>query len=371
MTVPDSSDICIVGGGPAGLAAAIAITKAGYGVVLFDCAVPPIDKACGEGLLPDGLAALKILGVELPSEAGHPFKGIRFSDGSSVAFATFSGRTGLGLRRTALHSVLVQRAQQVGVQLCWGVKNVQLAAGVLSVNGSAVKSNFVIAADGQNSAMRRQAGLTRIVRESRRYGFRRHYRIQPWSSYMELHWGKRSQLYVTPVASDEVGVALISRDPTLRLDCALNEFPEVRSRLQGAAFSSSERGALSVSRRLHRISTNNLALIGDASGSVDALTGEGIGLAFRQSLVLADALKSGSLENYRVQHRRLSRRPRLMAGLLLLLDKHPGLQRRVLASLASHPAAFEAMLEFHVGEGSLSDLFSWRVLDFCRGFLSY
>ncbi len=370
MTIPDNADVCIVGGGPAGLSAAVALGMSGFRVVVFDCAVPPIDKACGEGLLPDSLAALADLGVYVPPETGIPFRGIRFSGRYSSAVADFPASSGLGIRRTILHSLLVGRAQQLGITLCWGAKNVHLTPGGVSVSGSILKSKFVIAADGQNSAMRRAAGLDGAVHESRRYAFRRHYRIKPWSAYVELHWGRSSQLYVTPISGDEVGVALISRDPALRLDRALENFPEVRRRLQGACPTSTERGSLSMSRTLQRVSSKNFALIGDASGSVDALTGEGLGLSFRQSLALAKALRSGNLDSYRTQHRKLSRRPRLMASLLLLLDRHPSIQKRALASLASRPATFEALLAIHVGERSISDLLSWRSLDFCRAFLT-
>ncbi len=367
MTVPENADVCIVGAGPAGLSAAIAVRvrSPGVSVAVFDCAVPPIDKACGEGLLPDSLAALAALGVNVPPEAGFRFRGIRFA----AAHCSPVGRlpaAGLGLRRTALHSLLVARAQELGVTSYWGAKNVRLVPGGLSVDGRHLKAKFVIAADGQNSSMRRQAALHQVTHESRRYGFRRHYCVKPWSSYMELHWGPGSQIYITPVSAEEIGVALISRDPTLRLDRALEQFPEVRARLQGASFASSERGSLSVSRTLRRVSTKDFALVGDASGSIDALTGEGMGLSFRQALALADSLESGNLGSYAAQHRSLSRRPRIMASLLLLLDRHPGLQKRVLASLASRPAAFEALLAIHVGQGSISDL-SCSLLDFCLG----
>ncbi|MGB8062426.1 MAG: FAD-binding protein, partial [Candidatus Sulfotelmatobacter sp.] len=49
-----STDVFVIGGGPAGLAAAIAARKCGLRVIVADAAQPPIDKACGEGLMPDG-----------------------------------------------------------------------------------------------------------------------------------------------------------------------------------------------------------------------------------------------------------------------------------------------------------------------------
>ena len=67
--VPSETDVFVVGGGPAGLASAIAARRNGFDVVIADSARPPIDKACGEGLMPDGVAALRRIGVELGARA--------------------------------------------------------------------------------------------------------------------------------------------------------------------------------------------------------------------------------------------------------------------------------------------------------------
>ena len=71
--VPSETDVFVVGGGPAGLAAAIAARQRGFEVVVADSAQPPIDKACGEGLMPDGVAALARLGVAATSATASPF----------------------------------------------------------------------------------------------------------------------------------------------------------------------------------------------------------------------------------------------------------------------------------------------------------
>src|SRR5207253_2995692 len=74
---PSQTDVFVIGGGPAGLAAAIAARKRGFEVVVADGAQPPIDKACGEGVMPDGVAALARLGVAATINHGFPFHGIR------------------------------------------------------------------------------------------------------------------------------------------------------------------------------------------------------------------------------------------------------------------------------------------------------
>jgi len=157
------------------------------------------------------------------------------------------------------------------------------------------------------------------------------------------------------VAPDEVCAALLTRHPHLRLDAALPCFPDLAQRFQGAETLSEERGALTYTRRLRRIYRGRTALIGDASGSVDAITGEGMGLAFRQAPALADALVADNLDQYQAAHRRLSRRPAFMAQLMLTLDRFPRLRPRALRAFASEPEIFESLLAMHVGELSGSD----------------
>ena len=104
------TDVFVVGGGPAGLAVAIAARNRGFSVTVADIAQPPIDKACAEGIMPDGLAALRKLGVNIPLDAASSFQGIRFSDGESSVRARFAQGPGLGIRRTKLHEILIDKA---------------------------------------------------------------------------------------------------------------------------------------------------------------------------------------------------------------------------------------------------------------------
>jgi 2-polyprenyl-6-methoxyphenol hydroxylase-like FAD-dependent oxidoreductase len=308
--------------------------------------------------------------VGIPTSAGFPFRGVRFAGAGCSVVADFPVEMAIGLRRTVLHKLLVDRAEEVGVELCWGTKGARLIRGGLNVNGQQIRAKFIVGADGQHSLIRRRGGLDRSWRETRRYGFRRHYRIAPWSPYMEMHWGARSQIYITPVSGTEICVAVMSRDPRVRLEQELENFPRIQSRLSSAQPCSSEAGAISASRALRRVWKGRLALIGDASGSVDAIAGEGLGLSFRQALALARALKAGDLSQYQAAHRRLARRPSLMASLMLSLEKNQAFQARVLASLAKNPEVFSSLLAIHVGGGSFLDLCSPRLLSFGLAFLA-
>ena len=349
-------DVFVVGGGPAGLAAAIAARGRGLRVVIADGAMPPIDKPCGEGLMPDGIDALQKLGVEIPSDDIYPFRGIRFVNGTGEAEAVFPGGSAYGIRRTALHRILIEHAFSCGVTMLWQSAVTGLHPDGVLVAGKLVPARSIVGADGSSSRVRRWAGLDGHKKKNLRFGFRRHYHVAPWTDFMELHWGNcqrdACQIYVTPVGPEEICVALISSNPHLRLDEALQEFPVLAARLGHAAHASTERGAVTVSRTLRRVYRGNTALVGDASGGVDAITGEGLCLAFRQAALLADCLADGNLARYQAEHRRLIRRPALMARLMLLMGNHARLRQGAMQIFAVRPRSFSALLSLHVSDTS-------------------
>jgi menaquinone-9 beta-reductase len=350
--VSQGADVLIIGGGPAGLAAAIAAQMKGFDVTVADGAKPPIDKACGEGLMPSTMAALRQLGVAICPGDGQVFRGIRFVDAATSVEASFPGASGVGVRRTVLHQKMVERAQDCGIALLWNTPVAGLSRDGVILGSSVIKARWVIGADGIHSRVRRWIGLDAKARQEIRFAQRRHYRVKAWTDCMEIHWGQKTQAYVTPLSNDETCVALISSDPRMRLEEAWREFPKLANYLRHAEPSSTARGAVTVTRRLGQVYRENVALTGDASGSVDAITGEGLCLSFRQAIALADALANGELENYQHAHRRLARRPNTIGRLLLLLDRYPSLRKRALRGLAEDPELFARLLAAHLGKAS-------------------
>jgi len=355
------------------LACAIAAALQGLRVQVIDGMTPPIDKACGEGLMPDTLAALARLGIDMEDPghpvAGHPFQGIRFLDcqpapaANAVAQASFPSSPGRGVSRLRLHQRLLDRAAEVGVGFHWQtvVKGIEQENGTIGQGSGvtvhtthgALRARFLIGADGHQSRVRSWAGLDGAKVTGRRVGLRQHFTIAPWASYVEVYWSAHGQAYVTPVSPSEVCVAFIARQKFPSVAAALGCFPQLQARLAAAPLSDSPRGSITLSRKLHRVTRGSIALLGDASGSVDAVTGEGLSLCFRQGLALADALAAGDLAEYQRAHTALRRLPHLMAGLLLLLDRSPRLRARVFALFERRPHLFAHLLEVHVGESPL------------------
>ena len=368
---PDSPDLFVVGGGPAGLAFAILAAQRGLRVAVADHNRPPIDKACGEGLMPDTLASINALGITFDTSEGSPFVGIRFCDANTAACAQagFGHGFGIGIRRTLLHSRLVERASALGVMLLWSRRISFAASDRIFCDGRPVHSKWVIGADGEASQFRKWSRLDRKRYEQIRFSARRHFRMTPWSDFAEVYWGRSCQIVVAPVASDELCIAVTSRNPLLRFHNALAQVPMVTERLRDAPPANAIRGARVALRRLSQVYHGRFALIGDASGSVDPLTGEGIGLALKQAAALVDAITSDDLPSYQAAHDRISRLPRLMSRLMLIMDGHPRLRRRALQMLAAEPSLFSQLLNVNVGNLALSNLqflnllrLSWHAL---------
>jgi flavin-dependent dehydrogenase len=336
-------DVVIVGGGPVGLVAAIHAAQSGLSVTVVEARVEPIDKACGEGLMPSGLLELQLVGVDPP---GHPMQGIRYLDARSgdAATATFQQGPGRGIRRTVLHEHLARRAKQVGAEIVQcrseSLENRARQVEVRTSIGTVLTAEFAIAADGLHSPVRLALGLAGATPRRSRFGMRRHYSVRPWTNYVEVYWSPVGEAYVTPVAEDLVGVAILAKRGSGAYEGLLEYFPALKERIAGAPTVGSVMGAGPMAQVTRRRTKGRTLLVGDAAGYVDALTGEGLAVGFAMARAAVAAVAAGNPEQYEREWARLTRRQRWSTSALVSATEFGPLRRALLPAAVALPSVF-------------------------------
>jgi 2-polyprenyl-6-methoxyphenol hydroxylase-like FAD-dependent oxidoreductase len=347
-------DVLVVGGGPVGLATAIACAQRGLQTTVIERQPSGPDKACGEGLMPAGLLALERFGAlkHLDPSRCAPFAGIRYvQEDGTLAEGKFTGGAGRGIRRLALSEALERAASDAGVTRLQGTARgltqdesrvtVQLEQGPL-------QARYLAAADGLHSPLRRALGLEGEKPASRRMGLRRHYRGLEPGPWVEVHWGHHAECYLTPCGPDRLGVAFLfdaTDEGKPDFDTLLAGFPRVQARLQGAVTDSEIRGAGPLRTRPRAVVQGRVALVGDAAGYVDAITGEGLTLGFSAAEAFAEIVAQGDgLAAYTRAHQRLFTGYARSAGALLWLSRHRRLRQGTVQLLARVPRLFDLAL---------------------------
>ncbi len=356
-------DLIIAGAGPAGLATAIQAALAGLEPVVLERRRGDLDKACGEGLMPGAVARLEAMGVLLAPQESQQFHGIRYLCGRLSAEGRFRRGTGLGVRRTVLSNALQSRAAELGVEIRLGcpVESWEDDGASVSVctAEATLRGRYLIAADGLHSRIRRQAGLDRrqgrVGRLYHRFGVRRHYSVCLWTDLVEVHLADSVEAYVTPVGPDTIGVALLFGpvEGDVTFEALLERFPALQERLASATGLDVSLGAGPFRQRVRRRFAGRVALVGDAAGYFDALTGQGLDLSFASSSALVDVIRAGeSLDEYERAYRRLVRRYRATVELVLHVVRRRASRAGMVRLLRAHPSLFGRLLDAVGGQSS-------------------
>jgi flavin-dependent dehydrogenase len=334
------TEVLVAGGGPVGLASAIEARLAGLDVTVVEPREGPIDKACGEGLMPGALPELGRLGVD---PDGMPFVGIAYLDGRRRVEHRFDGGPGRGVRRTVLHAALRERAVAAGVRFHEGrVDAVHQRAGFVEAVG--LRAAWLLGADGLHSAVAREVGLALPPpRARRRFGQRRHYALPPWSEFVEVLWTPAGEFYVTPIGDRVVGVALLARRGE-HFDDALAGAGQLAERLRGVDAASELRGAGPLRQRTRARVAGRVLLVGDASGYVAALTGEGLRIGFAQAQAAVAAITADRPQEYEAAWERETRDFRRLTGALVRLASSP-LRGAVVPTASRLPGVFANAVE--------------------------
>lgn len=362
-----SADVVIAGGGPAGAALAMLAGRAGFSVAIFDSARFPRDKACGEGLMPAGAAALERLGLG-DVTGGVRIEGIRYRGFGMVAETAFPPLRatpnvpayGLGQRRLVFDQALWQAARATANVRAFEqapVDDVVFRGGRaigLQVGGQTVMAGVVVGADGARSAVRRASGLDQPSAVRPRWGLRMHFRLaldQAPPSFVEVFVGERHELYLTPLPGNEVMVALLSEPgggdapAAAVLRAFIERHPALSARLRGAEPVSVARGRAPLAASARAGVAPGLVLLGDAAGFTDPLTGGGMAQALLSAELLARYLPRALAERDDEWLWRFDRRRRAMlrdyvwlTRVLVQAARRPWLSRATLGGMRAFPA---------------------------------
>ena len=314
----------MVGGGPAGTAAAVFLRQLGHEVVLVDEARFPRDKVCGEGVSPEAWRLLGRMGAEAAVRAlrPRPVRGMKLTAPDGTAFRgeyTGAREPGFAVRRWCLDRALLDCARAAGVEVHEGVRARDIVRHDGTVRGVVVESDgaierlearLVVAADGRRSVIARKLGLLREHRTLRKFAVRGYWKgVEGLTDHGEMHVIRGGYCGIAPLGDEEANITFVLDQAEMRAAGGgladfylrtLERWPRVRERLGRASLTSPPRAIGPLALEARRVSAPGAVLVGDAAGFYDPFTGEGVTLALRGAEIAAEvahrALANGATD---------------------------------------------------------------------------
>jgi 2-polyprenyl-6-methoxyphenol hydroxylase-like FAD-dependent oxidoreductase len=340
----------IIGGGPAGLATAICLAEKDFEVTLFERGAFPVDKVCGEGIMPTGVEFLKkheVLNLISPNDKKE-FNGVRYlSNNAKTLEGRFKSGFGVGIRRTVLSEALYKKLTHINnVKIYENRELINIYKNDESVgveiaedsNNKKYEFDYLIGCDGIRSKVRKLSRLdSNKYIEHQRIGARMHFEIKPWSDLVEVYWKDYIEAYITPVSSNTVQFAFLWDNKTVRpqskyrMDVGLKKlFPELFERVEGCKQVSKLKtlGPIAVSSK--KLYKNSVILLGDAYSYLDGITGEGISIAFKEAECLAGSISNHQddfIKYYEKEVKRITKNYLRMTNMALLMSYYPILRK--------------------------------------------
>ena len=164
-----------------------------------------------------------------------------------------------------------------------------------------------------------------------------------------MYWSRVGEAYVTPIADDLVGEALLYKPPG-RFAEMLESFPVLRDRLRNAPAATQTRGAGAFGLRPGSVQDRRVLFVGDAAGYEDALTGEGIAIALVSAIAAVEAIATGHPDSYEARYRCDSRQWRWATRALLGMTRPRFVHRPLIRLLRAVPTIFDGALAVMGGE---------------------
>lgn len=369
--------VIVVGAGPSGAATALLLARAGHHVAVFDRATFPRDKACGEGLMPPGVAVLRRLGVfeRVLAIDARRIDGVSYTDRDQrrTAYAAFPRPAGgdawaLGVRRITFDAVLVDALRH---EPTVDLHENALVSGLVRDSSGAIvgvrtaggehRAQMIVAADGLHSRMRAWAGLSAPSSGDGRYGLAGHWRLDVSARRsITVTFAAGHEWYAAPVGAQTLLVSVLGNRRVF--GTVARRYAEkaraVIPELHDAELLSEPLAAGLFRQRARAVTSGSLFLVGDAAGYEDPTTGEGLAigleLAERASAHIDAVLRgetalSTAARAYEHDHAALWRERRRLIRLALLMAGSRLLSRRAIGKAATDPSALRKLLAVNCG----------------------